>query len=474
VLTSCFKRMEGTAMPTTEQLRESESAAKLHAFLESASQAVVAVGADGHIELVNARTEEMFGYTRHELLGQQLEILLPERYRTIHKVHRSRYFSAPGIRPMGAGMELAGRRKNGDEFPVEIGLSYIRTNDGVVAMGLITDITERKRAEDAVRASEQRLRLMVENLPAGAVYLEGNSLLVNKATEKITGYSRSELATPDQWFKALFGSNYEAVRSLHEKDKEAKFPAPRTVAVTRKDGRIRFVEFAAYGFEQGEVWLLHDITELKRAEEKAVMLKEIHHRVKNNLQVISSLLGLQSRGIPDERIRRMFQESQNRVHSMALLHEKLYQSENLCDIDCREYVQQLAAHLFRSYGVSSSRVKLATRLDNIHLHIDTAVPCGLIINELVSNCLKHAFPDGREGEVRIEVNQGDQQISLLVADNGVGLPKDVNLWNATSLGLRLVRTLANQIGAAVDVNSRDGTQIEIVFTDATGPAGGGG
>ncbi len=371
VLTCCSGRMSS--------MSEADGTARLQAFLESASQGVVAVDAQGRIELVNARTEELFGYSREELLGQQMEILLPERYRTPHLAHRLRYFSSPGIRPMGLGIHLAGRRKNGDEFPVEIGLSYIRAKDGVTAMGLITDITERKRAEDAVRSSEQRLRLMVENLPAGAVYLEGDSLLVNRATEEITGYARSELATLDQWFKALYGANHDAVRTLYEKDKSAGFPAPRTVAVTRKDGRIRWVEFAAYGFEQGEVWLLHDITELKRAEEKAVMLKEIHHRVKNNLQVISSLLGLQSRAIPDAQIRRMFQESQNRVHSMALLHERLYQSENLYEIECREYVQQLAAHLFRSYGVSSSRVKLAIGLDDIRMNIDTAVPCGLII-----------------------------------------------------------------------------------------------
>jgi len=464
--------MPGQPVPSAAEVGESESAAKLQAFLESASQAVVAVDAAGRIELVNARTEEMFGYTRDELLGQQLEILLPERYRTIHTAHRLRYFSAPGIRPMGVGLELAGRRKNGEEFPLEIGLSHIRAKDGVVAMGLITDITERKRAEDAVRGSEQRLRLMVENLPAGAVYVEGNTLLVNRATEEITGYRRSELATVDEWFKALYGKNQEAIRRLYEEDKQAGFPAPRTVAVTCKDGRIRFVEFAAYASQQGEIWLLHDITELKRAEERAVQLKEIHHRVKNNLQVISSLLGLQSRSIPDEPIRRMFQESQNRVHSMALLHERLYESENLCEIDCREYVQQLAAHLFRSYGVSSSRVKLVIRLDDIHLNIDTAVSCGLIVNELVSNCLKHAFPDGREGEVRIEANQGeDQKVRLVVADNGIGLPKEVNVWSARSLGLRLVRSLAEQLGATVEVSSREGAEIQLTFALTAGPVG---
>ncbi len=468
-------RMVGTDTDVSARKQAEEalldSVSKLQAYLESASQGVVTVNARGQIELVNARTEEMFGYRREELLGQTLELLLPERYRAAHAEHRGRYFSRPGVRPMGLGLELAGLRKDGTEFPIEIGLSYIRTKDGTVAMGLITEITERKRAEETLKASEQRLRLMVENLPAGAVYVEGDSLFVNRATEQITGYARGEIATFDQWFRALYGKDHRAVRKLYQEDRQAGFPHPRTVPLTRKDGQVRFMEFAAYRYEQGEVWLVHDITELKRAEERATMLKEIHHRVKNNLQVVSSLLGLQARGIPDEQIRRMFQESQNRIQSMALLHERLYQSEDLCEIDCREYVQQLASHLFRSYGVSSSRVQLKVRLDEVHLSLDAAVPCGLIVNELVSNCLKHAFPDGRQGEIRIEAHKDpDHQMKLVVADNGVGLPKDVSVWNARSLGLRLVRTLAEQLGAAVEVQSTSGTEIRLTFPTAADQA----
>jgi len=185
------------------------------------------------------------------------------------------------------------------------------------------------------------------------------------------------------------------------------------------------------------------------------------------LQVVSSLLGLQSRAIPDERLRKMFLESQNRIHSMALLHECLYQSENLSRIDFPDYIRQLASHLFHSYGVPAERIHLRTELDQLSLSMDAAVPCGLIINELVSNSLKYAFPDGREGEVRIELREYQPGFAkLVVADNGIGLSGDIDWVTARSLGLRLVRSLAEQLGAKLEVSSKEGTEVQLTFAAA--------
>jgi two-component sensor histidine kinase len=217
-----------------------------------------------------------------------------------------------------------------------------------------------------------------------------------------------------------------------------------------------------------------DITERKRAEEqvqaslqeKEVLLKEIHHRVKNNLQVISSLLYLRSKNIEDQEALEMFQDSQNRVRSMALVHERLYQSKDLARIDFAEYVRSLTNYLFRSYGVHSNVIQLKVNMDDASLGVDTAVPCGLMLNELISNSLKHAFPDGREGEVRIELrSDNNSEFTLIVSDDGVGFPQDLDFRDAQSLGLQLVNNLVAQLKGTIELDGSGGTAFKITFTE---------
>lgn len=228
-----------------------------------------------------------------------------------------------------------------------------------------------------------------------------------------------------------------------------------------------------------------EIAERKRAEEqikaslgeKEVLLKEIHHRVKNNLQVVSSMLQLQSKNIKDKETVEMFQESRNRVRSMALVHERLYQSKDLARVDFAKYIQSLANYLCRSYEVNANVVQLKTDLHAVFLGVDTAIPCGLILNELVSNSLKHAFPpplsspspaEGKEGggEIHIELrSEGNGKFTLMVRDNGVGLPKDLDFRNTKSLGLQLVNTLVNQLEGTIELDRRGGTTFKITFTE---------
>ena len=316
-----------------------------------------------------------------------------------------------------------------------------------------------------------------------SVDAEQRIVLFNQGAEKIFGYPSKEVM--GQPLDLLLPPRLVTVHRQHIRDfKDAsisarrmgerreilgrrkngiEFPAEASISKVEVDGRPMFTV------------ILRDVTERAIAEEKIrtslhekeALLKEIHHRVKNNLQVVSSLLGLQSRTISDPEHRKMFEESQNRVYSMALLHESLYQSENLSQIDFPEYIRQLAAHLFRSYGASGGRIHLRTELDAIALNLDAAVPCGLIVNELISNSLKYAFPDGRQGEIHIGLHgQPEGRAKLVVGDNGVGLRSDLDWTTTRSLGLRLVRSLAQQLGAQIELKSDVGTQVQLVFSTA--------
>ena len=312
---------------------------------------------------------------------------------------------------------------------------------------------------------------------------EHRIVLFNQGAERIFGYGAEEIR--GQALDVLLPSRLVDVHKKHidtfagaaitsrrmgergdilgRRKNGAEFPAEASISKVDVEGEPMYTV------------ILRDVTDRFIAEEKIktslhekeALLKEIHHRVKNNLQVVSSLLGLQSRVIPDPEMRKMFQESQHRIYSMALLHESLYQSDNLSQIDFPEYIRQLAQHLFSSYGVAPQRIRLRTELDWIALHLDAAVPCGLIINELVSNSLKYAFPEDREGEVFIGLyGQPENMARLVVADNGIGLRSDVDWTTTRSLGLRLVRSLAQQLNAKIEVKSQSGTEIQLMFPAA--------
>jgi PAS domain S-box-containing protein len=341
-------------------------------------------------------------------------------------------------------------------------------------IGYWADISNRKQAEAALQVAKDKLQAVWDAVP-GFVSLISSDLKyigVNQELADVYGLPPEQFIGQQIGFLNTSGEFSQFITEFFASQQEE---ATKEVTSGINPNQKTYL-MVIKKYQQGTAAVLIgiDITERKQAEdkiqaslrEKEVLLKEIHHRVKNNLQVISSLLKMQSRSITDPEIMEIFQESQSRIHSMALIHEKLYQSADLARINCAEYIQNLTSHLYRCYGMTPRHIQLEVKVPQISLSLDAALPCGLIINELVSNALKYAFPDKRSGKIYIELEvNADNCYILKVSDNGIGLPPNIDWENTRSLGLRLVRTLSQQLGATVAVDLTDGTLFSLTFIE---------
>lgn len=457
----------------TERRRAEE---QFHALLESAPDAMVVVDSTGRIVIVNSRTEKIFGYPRDELLGFPVEILLPEGIRIAHEKHRNRYLEDPHSRPMGAGLDLLGRRRDGEEFPVEICLSPIRTPEGLLISSAIRDITERRQAEE----TRAKLAAILEGVQDALIAMDlgGTITIWNRGADRLFGHSAEEIVgrTVDLLIPPELREREAAI--LMKLSRGERIEAYETVRC-RKDGTRCDVSLTispirdSRGKVIGASKFVRDITERKRSEqlllsslrEKETLLREIHHRVKNNLTVISSLFYLGSVDAPDARTVDLLQEAQDRVRSMALVHETLYQSKNLAEVDFAEYIRSLLGYLDSTYQASSRSLSLTTDLEAMSMDVDRAIPCGLILNELVTNCLKHAFPEGRSGTISISLKSIEPDRCLLVvADDGAGLPPGFDEGAGRSLGLRLMRSLTGQVEGCFEFRRTEpGTEARLTF-----------
>ena len=235
--------------------------------------------------------------------------------------------------------------------------------------------------------------------------------------------------------------------------------------------------FAEDGTFLGYIGSVMDITERKHMEEalqrslreKEVLLKEIHHRVKNNLQVIASLLYLQSGQLKDPADVALFEDTQNRVKSMALVHESLYDTGDLAHFNFAYYIERLSTRLVQSYRAETSHIRLHTALEELAFDVDTAVPCGLLLNELLTNALKYAFPDGRAGDIHVELRAEAGRATLSVRDTGVGLPEGLDIRHTESLGLQLVSMLTDQLKGTLTLGREHGTAFTLTFPYPTQP-----
>jgi PAS domain S-box-containing protein len=359
-------------------------------------------------------------------------------------------------------------------------------DDGVYAgtFGVVVDVTERTEAEEALRQAS----LVVENSPAVLFrWRAAPGWPVELVSKNVTQFGY----TPEEFLSgALPFASIIHPQDLERVTSEVSGYAERgddqfqqEYRIVSRDGSVRWMDDRTVIERNGEGTITHyqgilmDITERKLADEhlrsslaeKEILLKEVHHRVKNNLQIISTLLDLQFEKIADEHSLNALKESQDRIKAMALIHEKLYQSSDLASIDFAEYTEKLAYFLFNSYMADPERITLNIDVGPLHLDIDRAIPCGLIINELVSNALKHAFPDARQGEISVRLHAGDDgMIRLTVSDNGTGLPPGVDFRETSTLGMQLVILLTKQLAGEIDLCNENGAAFTISFMATPG------
>ncbi len=379
----------------------------------------------------NGAFKRMTGYTADEVVGQELNILFPKASRNeslenIKHTLRGEYWES---------VEIPVLCKDGDIRVALWNSANVYAEDDTTLLATIAqgqDITERKRAQDELQVAHDQLQASEQQLRAANQQLDASNQQLGAANDQLRA-DEQEIKAANQQLRA------------NEQQLKAANQQLRADVIERKKGEKKIKA---------------------SLREKEVLLKEVHHRVKNNMQVISSILNLQSKHIEDEQALKMFKNGQSRIRSMAMVHEKLYESADLAGIDFAEYVQSTTSYLFSLHGVSGV-VRLDIDIKDIFLDVSTAIPCGLIINELVSNSLKYAFGDGREGEILIKLYSDKAgKLTLVVEDDGIGFSKDVDFRKTESLGMQLVIMLVEQLGGAIELDRSKGTAFKITFERA--------
>ncbi|MBN1888437.1 MAG: PAS domain S-box protein [Thermoflexales bacterium] len=454
---------------------------ELDRYFTSSLDLLCIADTDGYFRRLNPEWEKALGYALSELEGRRfLDLVHPDDLEaTLTTI--SRLDKQESV----LNFENRYRCKDGSYRWIEWRSFPI----GKLIYAAARDVTERKRAEEAVQASEEKYRQLFENMASGFALHEiicdeqGQAvdyrfLEMNPAFERLTGL-RAEETLGRTVREAIPGIEEEWI----ERYGKVALSGEPTEFENHTQALGRYYDVRAFCPELGQfATLFHDVTERVQTEalrrqaeeqvkqalaEKEALLRELYHRTKNNMQVIIALLKMQAANAGDARVEAILRDTQSRIHSMALVHQKLYEAQDLSRVNLKEYVGDLVKLMLASYQMMPGQVSLVSEVDDVFVLIDTAIPCGLILNELLSNALKHAFPAGRQGEIRLRLDKmKDGEIQIRVADDGVGVPDGFDFRQDGRLGMRTIFILGEtQLGGQVSFDTRHGVACQVRFKD---------
>ncbi len=468
-----------------EKLAKNEK--KYKALFNLSPDFLVVLDPDGIILDINHRVEQDSGVSRDVFIGKDVHEIA-NLFLSSSKINEnfiSSFMNGDGIKkPVEIEVDY-----NGKVSHIELHRAPMVIDGDIFAIQIIgRNISKRKMAEKALIKSRERLHdaniyleTIINASPFAIIDLSPDGRvksLWNPSAENIFGWSKEEAIGKHLPF--INEKNENKCQKIMNRALSGESKSDIELECCRKDDKLIHTMMATAplldvdGGIQGIMATFADISDLIDAEsqikasleEKEVLLREVHHRVKNNLQIISSLISLQSEYTSEPETLKMFQESKHRIRSMALIHEKLYESKDMAHIDFGEYLKSLVQMLLKFYSEKNNDITVDLNSEEVNLEIDTAISMGLIVNELVSNCFKHAFPNRMNGEVIINLSNDGGNCLLKVADNGVGIPEGVDFRNTDSLGLQIVQTLTIQLNGNMEHENEGGTIFTITFPNS--------
>jgi PAS domain S-box-containing protein len=468
-------------------------------IVETMKEAAFTITIDGTILFCNAQFSQFVNRPLENIVGHAVQEFIAE---SNHPAAISVLHAAQG-HPVR--QRLVFKTADGVDVPAHISANILNQPDGLSICIVASDLRELENSTELIRqlrAQQEALRLANDNLCASQIELEDargkyrelfetapDGYIVTDSSGDIQEANQAALALFNRSINDLKGKSFsvlltsrsveEFIRRLADLNTGESTPSRWEMEIPSEAGGYIWTSITVASLRDEEnhinrlLWLIRDISRRKQAEEiikaslveKELMLKEIHHRVKNNLQIISSLVSLQVDGLPDERLHEALNDIRDRVRTIALVHEKLYQTADLARLNFSDYTSSLMSYMWRVYGAAAKNIRLILDIKPVFLPIDAALHCGLILNELASNALKHAFPQSAEGEVTVSAvnDQKSGTLVIRVCDNGIGLPPDLDFRQARSLGLRLVQMLVEQMYGSIQTGSGPGSEFIITL-----------